>query len=82
VKTAHARLADSCSRSPCFSVKTLQLDHQIPSLAYSIEEEYHININKALLQEMVLRRPLAFRLETGDQTAAAQETEFIVSEKR
>ncbi|MGO9952431.1 MAG: ribonuclease Z [Dissulfurispiraceae bacterium] len=35
-------------------VKALQLRHDIPVLAYSLEEEYHININKALLQEMEL----------------------------
>ena len=39
---------------PAFRVKALQLRHDIPVLAYSMEEEYHININKALLQEMGL----------------------------
>ena len=38
-------------KEPLFTVKTLHLSHDVPVLAYSLEEEYHININKALLQE-------------------------------
>ena len=34
-----------------FTVKALLLEHQIPCLAFSIEEEFHINIDKALLNE-------------------------------
>lgn len=33
-----------------FKVKALRLSHSIPVIAYSIEEEFHININKALLE--------------------------------
>ena len=70
-------------KEPLFSVKTLQLDHQIPCLAYSIEEEYHININKALLQEMVLPvGPWLSDLKLAIRQQLPQETEFIVSEKR
>jgi len=70
-------------KEPLFSVKTLQLDHQIPCLAYSIEEEYHININKALLQEMVLPvGPWLSDLKQAIRQQLPQETEFIVSEKR
>ncbi|MBF0329013.1 MAG: ribonuclease Z [Nitrospirae bacterium] len=36
---------------PLFKVKALRLSHSIPVIAYSIEEEFHININKALLEE-------------------------------
>src|SRR6202142_505071 len=39
---------------PLFKVKALHLTHDIPVLAYALAEEYHININKALLQEMNL----------------------------
>ena len=36
-------------RTPLFSVRAVTLDHGIPCLAYSLEEEFHINIDKALL---------------------------------
>jgi len=32
-----------------FTVRAVKLDHSIPCLAYSLEEKYHINIDKALL---------------------------------
>ena len=32
-----------------FIVRSVKLDHSIPCLAYSVEEEFHINIDKALL---------------------------------
>ncbi len=35
---------------PPFKVKALHLRHEIPVLAYSMEEEYHINIDKAGLE--------------------------------
>lgn len=36
---------------PLFKVKGLVLSHQIPVIAYSVEEDFHININKAELAE-------------------------------
>jgi ribonuclease Z len=39
---------------PLFRVRALHVTHDIPSLAYSLEEEYHLNINKDLLLEMGL----------------------------
>ncbi len=39
---------------PLFVVKGLVLSHQIPVVVYSMEEEFHININKAILAEMGL----------------------------
>jgi ribonuclease Z len=36
---------------PLFKVKGLLLSHEIPVVAYTLEEEYHININKARLEE-------------------------------
>ncbi len=35
-------------------VSTVVLDHQIPCLAFSLEEDYHINIDKAKLSELNL----------------------------
>jgi ribonuclease Z len=47
-----AKIFDSVIlKDSLFTVKALRLSHDIPVLAYSLEEEYHININKALLQE-------------------------------
>lgn len=39
---------------PLFKVSGLRLSHDIPVMAYSLEEEFHININKAVLAEMGL----------------------------
>ncbi|MDH4231305.1 MAG: ribonuclease Z [Nitrospirota bacterium] len=36
-------------KNPLFAVRAVRLDHGIPCLAYSLEEEFHINIDKALL---------------------------------
>lgn len=41
-------------KEPLLKVRAIQLDHQIPCLAFSLEEEFHININKATLKEMGL----------------------------
>src|SRR4030043_2490817 len=38
-------------KEPLFRVRAIQLDHQIPCLAFSLEEDFHININKASLTE-------------------------------
>ncbi|MCL0037713.1 hypothetical protein M1N10_01710 [Thermodesulfovibrionales bacterium] len=40
--------------NPVFKVRGLMLMHQIPVMAYTLEEEFHININKAALIEMEL----------------------------
>ncbi len=32
-----------------YTVRAVSLDHQIPCLAFSLEEDYHINIDKAIL---------------------------------
>ena len=37
-----------------FSVMTVELDHQIPCLAFSIKEDFHINIDKSRLLTMNL----------------------------
>lgn len=33
-------------QDPMFKVRAVKMDHDIPCLAYSLEEEYHINIDK------------------------------------
>ena len=37
-----------------FSVTSTELDHQIPCLAFSLEEDFHINIDKSILNKMNL----------------------------
>jgi ribonuclease Z len=39
---------------PLFSVKAAKLNHQTPCLAFTLEEQFHINIDKALLNKMGL----------------------------
>lgn len=36
---------------PMFTVKAVALNHRIPSLAYTLEEQFHINVNKQQLHE-------------------------------
>ncbi|MBA2486860.1 MAG: hypothetical protein H0V35_12325 [Nitrospira sp.] len=36
---------------PMFTVQTVALNHRIPSLAYSLQEQFHVNINKERLHE-------------------------------
>lgn len=40
---------------PMFAVKAVALNHRIPSFAYSLEEQFHINVNKQKLHEAGLR---------------------------
>lgn len=40
---------------PMFTVKAVALNHRIPSFAYSLEELFHINVNKQKLHEAGLR---------------------------
>lgn len=67
-------------KEPQFTVKAVQLNHQIPCLAFSLEEEFHININKATLSEMGL--PVGPWLSELKKTIREQlpgDTEFAVS---
>jgi ribonuclease Z len=36
---------------PMFTVRAVALNHRIPSFAYSLEEQFHINVNKQKLHE-------------------------------
>jgi len=40
---------------PMFTVKAVALNHRIPSFAYSLEEQFHINVNKQKLHRAGLR---------------------------
>jgi ribonuclease Z len=40
---------------PMFTVKAVALNHRIPSFAYMLEEQFHINVNKQRLHEAGLR---------------------------
>ncbi len=42
-------------KDPMFMVKAVALNHRIPSFAYSLEEQFHINVNKQKLHEAGLR---------------------------
>jgi ribonuclease Z len=70
-------------KEPLFTVKTLELDHQIPCLAYSIEEDFHININKAFLKRMELPvGPWLSDLKGAIRERMPGETEFVISGRR
>ncbi len=44
----------TADKTPHYTVNVLSLDHKIPSLAYSLEERFHININKERLTKLGL----------------------------
>jgi ribonuclease Z len=70
-------------KDPLFTIKALQLDHQIPCLAFSIDEEFHININKASLQAKGLPvGPWLSDLKKAIRERRPDNTHFIVSHKR
>lgn len=70
-------------KEPLLTVKAIQLDHQVPCLAFSLEEEFHININKASLKEMGLPvGPWLSELKKTIREQRSGETEFVVSDKR
>jgi ribonuclease Z len=70
-------------KEPLFTIKTVQLDHQIPCLAFSIEEEFHININKVVLREMGLPvGPWLSELKKAIRDHRSGDTELVVSNRR
>ena len=70
-------------REPLFMIKTVRLDHQVPSLAFSLEEEFHINIDKASLKERGLSvGPWLSDLKTAIRKNSPGDTEFVVSDRR
>lgn len=70
-------------REPLFKVKAVQLEHQIPCLAFSLEEDFHININKALLVERRLPvGPWLAELKNAIREKRSEDTEFIINGKK
>jgi ribonuclease Z len=70
-------------KEPQFTIKAILLDHQIPCLAFSLEEEFHININKAYLKEMGLPvGPWLSEFKKAVREHRPGDTEFIVSKKQ
>ncbi len=64
-----------------YNVKAIVLSHQIPVLAYSIEEDFHININKAMLQIKGLPvGPWLSELKNAIRTGAPQEYEIVIND--
>jgi ribonuclease Z len=65
-----------------FRIKSAQLDHQVPCLSFSLEEEYHININKAALTERGLPvGPWLSELKNAIRENKPGNTEFVISNK-
>jgi len=70
-------------KEPLFRVRAIQLDHQIPCLAFSLEEEFHININKASLTERGLPvGPWLSELKKAIRGHKSGDTEFTVDDRR
>ena len=70
-------------KEPLFTIKAVQLDHQVPCLAFSIEEEFRININKVVLKEMGLPvGPWLSELKKAIRERRSGDTELEVSNRR
>lgn len=70
-------------KDPLFTVRALQLDHQVPCLAFSVEEEFHINVNKACLREKELPvGPWLSELKKAIREKKPGDTEFVVNHTR
>lgn len=72
-----------------FRVSTVVLDHQIPCLAFSLEEDYHINIDKAKLGNLNLpvgpwlrELKMAIREDATDSVFTIKGKVFTLSELR
>lgn len=70
-------------KDPLITIKARELDHQIPCLAFSLEEQFHINVNKVSLQEMGLPvGPWLSELKRAVREDLPGETEFVISRAR
>lgn len=72
-----------------FKVSTVILDHRVPCLAFSLEEDYHINIDKAKLRKLNLpvgpwlkELKMAIRKNATDTTFTIEGKTFTFSELR
>lgn len=69
-------------QEPLLIVKAIQLDHQVPCISFSLEEDYHINIDKAALTEKGLPvGPWLSELKNAIRENRSGDTEFIISNK-
>ncbi len=55
LRSAHRTDGFTVLEDPMFTVQAVALNHRIPSFAYSLEEQFHINVNKQKLHESGLR---------------------------
>jgi ribonuclease Z len=70
-------------REPLFRVRAIQIDHQVPCLSFSLEEEFHININKAALKEKGLPvGPWLSELKNAIREQKSGDTEFTISNRQ
>lgn len=80
-KEEKTRFTGILLKEPAFFVKTTILDHnQIPCLAFRIEENFHVNINKEKLKEMNLPvGPWLSRFKEAIYKNKDKEMEFSVT---
>lgn len=55
LRSAHRTDGFTVLEDSMFTVRAVALNHRIPSFAYSLEEQFHINVNKQKLHEAGLR---------------------------
>ncbi|MEW6002671.1 MAG: ribonuclease Z [Nitrospirota bacterium] len=68
---------------PLFKIRAVELDHQVPCLGFSLEEEFHININKAALQERGLPvGPWLSEFKKVIRERGSGDTEFYIAYRR
>jgi len=68
---------------PLFKVKAIQMNHQIPCLGFKLEENYHININKALLTERGLPvGPWLSEFKEAIRLNKGLNTEFTINDEK
>lgn len=70
-------------KEPLFTIKGLILSHEIPVMAYSLEEEFHINIDKAALEQRGLPvGPWLSDFKRAIREGAPADTAFAVADKQ
>jgi ribonuclease Z len=70
-------------QEPLLTVRAIQLDHQVPCLAFSAEEEFHISIDRVSLEKMGLPvGPWLSALKKAIKGKMPDDTEFIVSGRK
>lgn len=83
-KTMHSTMIfdGMIKKEPLFKIQGVLLTHQIPVMAYSLEEEFHININKAILTEKELPvGPWLSDLKKAIREQKSEEITFEINNK-